>query len=146
MDEQKTAQSQIGDIGESIAQQVLGGSLSEDPYDMDRDIILEDGTNVEVKTQVRWRNKDVFTVNDTVTGHNIEKCLNVDRLIFVEPTSNGTFRILECTERKYGVSHPRGRKTYTFPAGDMKLLDEVCRPDLWSDFMKLTRTSPEFLT
>ncbi len=73
-----------GAITERLVLNHLGGTLSEDKYDEDKDIILKDGTFVEVKTQVRYKKENAFTIDQTPTNNNLHKCLKVDRLIFVE--------------------------------------------------------------
>lgn len=136
----------VGQIGELLVAQLLNGTLSEDKYDMYKDMVLEDGTHVEVKTQARWSAADAFTVYQSATDNNIKKCLSVDRLIFVEPSKHGTFRIFECTDRTFVTRYPRGNTAYTFPVSKMTLLAEITAPDLWVEVVNLIKTDISYLT
>lgn len=57
-----------------------GAALSWDPYDRQKDLILGDGTWVEIKAQKRHMLSDCFGINRS----QIEKCERVDELLFVE--------------------------------------------------------------
>jgi hypothetical protein len=72
-----TNQEKLGTIGEIYYQAIFGGLLSEYKYDGEKDLIQEDGTQVEIKTQSRLRGSNAFTVNKA-NKNNLNKCLYVD--------------------------------------------------------------------
>lgn len=75
----------LGNLGEEIVLDRLQRfsnrnniQLSYDPYDSEKDIVF-DGGIVEVKTQVPFISKKAFTIRP----NQLQKCLNVDHLLFV---------------------------------------------------------------
>jgi len=135
----------LGRLGEELVAKVLNGTLSHEKYDGEKDMVLGDGTYVEVKTQVRWKIPNCFTIDETVTNNNINKCLNVDRLIFVEPGLNNEIRIFEAVDRKYSIKKPRGKKTYCFGIDDMKLIATVTNKGLCEEMISLSKTDRSWL-
>lgn len=136
----------LGQLGENLVAELLNGTLSEDKYDDVKDMVLEDGTHVEVKTQARWSVKNCFTMDETYTGRNLQKCLEVDRLIFVEPGRNDIIRVYECHDRRYSLSNPRGKETYCFPVDKMDLLYEITDHDLCEEMIANCGTARQWLT
>jgi hypothetical protein len=138
----------IGQIGEQIVQNVYGGVLSEDKYDSVKDLVLDDGTLVEVKTQPRWQKENCFTL-DYNKKVNYNKCLNVDKLIFVEPTKSGFINIYEAPEKGsrhfYEKSVGRNKK-YCISISDCKLAHRLYLPEENSKLVELTRTPWRYLS
>ena len=109
---------QIGNIGENLAKSFFEwrGSevvLSEDQYDTTKDMVV-DGKNTEIKTQTIYRlfpcedgtKQAAFTVPishrnlSQVYTNQLNKCLTVDRLVFVSRpgTSNKFIRFYEAPD------------------------------------------------
>lgn len=135
----------LGRLGEELVAKVLKGTLSYEKYDGEKDMVFGDGTYVEVKTQPRWKNANCFTIDETVTNNNINKCLNVDRLIFVEPGLNDNIRIYECIDRTYAIKKPRGKETYCFSVDNMKLITTIVDKDLCNKMISLSNTDKAWL-
>src|ERR1035437_9950264 len=92
-----TEKNMMGDIGEALICANFGGRLSTNKYDQEKDlIIVATGEKVEVKTQVRYRLKAMMTVQP----NQLRKCLEVDRLMFVEYDDTDDVRIWECVRRE----------------------------------------------
>ena len=108
----------IGEIGESIVQELLGGTLSEDRHDMVKDLTLEDGTEVEVKTQARWVKENAFTISPGT--NNLKKCLAVDRLIFVEYGLGDSILVWEDNLRNYQMKRTPTGERAVFPRSQMR--------------------------
>lgn len=105
---------EIGAIGETVARKFFQHfdsevSMSTDQYDKEKDMIV-DGENVEIKTQTIYRlfpcedgiKRPAFTVPITsrsggVYTNQLNKCLTVDRLVFVARPNryDSTIRIYE---------------------------------------------------
>lgn len=113
---------EIGAIGEKIVHDFFlahGHSVvkSLDKFDQEKDLVVN-GVNVEVKTQTLYRGfqfphgrKPAFTIpilGDTKLHRNqLSKCMNVERLIFVQrPTSS------DPVIRLYEADHP-GKRSFT---------------------------------
>ena len=138
----------IGQIGEQIVQNVYGGSLSENKYDSIKDLVLDDGTYVEVKTQPRWQIENCFTL-DYYKKVNFNKCLKVDKLIFVEPTKSGYINIYEAPEKgnRFFYEKDVGKnKRYCIKVSDCKLVKRLYLPEENNELMNLTRTPIRFLS
>lgn len=146
--------SALGEIGEQLVSQLLSAIQSTDPWDSEKDLVGSDGRRIEVKTQnsvtMHTHTPEFgkyFTIHWAQPGQkhfkNFEKCLNVDRLIFVEyfpinkftglvynPQIHDVINIWECTERKEGTCrftaadsrYPTGRVMFAWPASRMTLL------------------------
>ena len=136
----------IGEIGEKHVIERLGGTLSEDKYDTEKDLTLPNGQKAEVKTQARWKTENSFTVDETYTNNNLRKCLNVEKLFFVEPGKNRTIRIYEALSREYRIKYPRNIETYLFSVNNMKLIDEVKDEEKWANLVSLIKTKMEWLS
>lgn len=141
----ETRKEKLGRLGEELVARILGGTLSENKYDDVKDMTLPDGTQVEVKTQARWVKQRAFTMDQTTTGRNLQKCLEVDRLIFVEPGARNQIRIFECIDRTYRVQRPRGKETYLFDINNMKLITTVIDADLCEEMISVLGTPRDWL-
>jgi len=137
----------MGELGEQLVALILGCTISEDQYDMRKDMIDSHGRTVEVKTQnrfdrSRWRLPSLFTI--CIDHYNqLPKCLKVDRLIFVEYDSSDYVRVWECTDRL-------DFETYTTKSGKhmagwsiqkMVLLHEVLNTELASTFRAVSNAA-----
>lgn len=141
-----TNQEKLGHLGEILVASTLGGIRSEDKYDTRKDMILEDGTEVEVKTQTRHPTNGTFTIN---LNHqtNFLKCMTVDRLIFVEYDSSDYIGIYECIDRvNYRMFttnptsyEPNGRQMAGWPISKMKLLRSVNSAELSTEMRRLSK-------
>jgi hypothetical protein len=138
----------LGKIGELIVNKYLGGILSNDKYDAKKDITLQDGTLVEVKTQPRYVKRNCFTIEDTKAGNQLQKCINVHRLFFVEPGKNHKIRIYECIDRTYFVDYVhRGnylQKVFCFDVNKMILHKEYVHVEQCTKITELTKTDPKW--
>lgn len=131
----------LGKIGEDLFARLEYCILSEDVFDSVKDGIDINGKTVEIKTQYRYHGKNLFSIRaDKETNFN--KCMNVDRLIFIEYTTDDTINVFECTDRK---NYVRYRTSYNVPmvgwnVDNMKKLYTVNDKDL-SDEMKKASSS-----
>jgi hypothetical protein len=100
---------------------------------MSKDMVDAQGNNVEVKTQNRYRAKNSFTVSMDHKNQ-LPKCLNVDRLIFVEYGNTNTINVWECTKpRSYQTSTTRdGRSIALFKINNMHRIAQISAPHLAS--------------
>jgi len=135
---------QIGAIGESIVQNLLGGTLSEDKYDMDKDLTLDDGTQVEIKTQNRWVKDNSFSLN-TLHFNQLPKCVSVDRLIWVEYGANNYINIYEDTKREYTIKKAGYRDAAAFPIAGMTLLARLHLPEEAEQLRQLSGADTRWL-
>ena len=138
-----TNKEKLGKIGETLVSKLLNATLSENKYDTVKDMVELDGTNVEVKTQNRHP-RGFFTIN-VEHKTNMNKCLTVDRLIFVEYDSTNTIKIFECTDRSYEfiqtkptLREPMGRIMAGFPISKMTLLKSIDDSNLASEMRSLS--------
>lgn len=74
----------LGDIGENICLKYLSLEglepiLSENRFDIEKDIILKDGRLVEVKTQPAYWSTNIVSIKE----NQLKKCLECDILLFV---------------------------------------------------------------
>ncbi|MFW9601036.1 MAG: hypothetical protein ACMV1B_01815 [Prevotella sp.] len=131
----------IGTLGEVWYQALFGGTLSEDRYDSTRDLTQSDGCSVEIKTQQRWRKRGAFTVQCSHTA-NLHKCMNVDRLIFIEYSTGPDILIWECTDRSsaYAATTAKGKTMICWPINRMRLLRTEYNPKLAELFRKFSNT------
>lgn len=137
----------LGKLGERFVASVFNGRLSEDWFDPEKDLILEDGTTVEVKTQVRYRKKNAFTVYQTPTNNNLRKCLTVDKLLFVEPCYYGVIRIYELPKGKrfFETEVVNGHERYLFPIENMNLIYEEFNEELYNEMVSLTKSDLQYM-
>lgn len=126
MNLQNNKKHKLGKIGEKLVADLFNLKESVDPFDVECDLRDDQGKTYEVKTQVRHPFKGCFTVN---TAHmtNLQKCLNVDHLIFVEYNTDDVIRIWECTNREIDdIFKTRdGRTMAGWKINKMKLLKEL---------------------
>ena len=123
-----TNKEKIGYYGERVVASLLNGRLSKDPYDRKKDMVIQiDNKNGEVKTQIRYKNEKAFTVNMSQTNQ-LKKCIEVDRLFFVEYGTSGYVRVYECIDRSYRIVYGGGRQMAAFDIGKMKLIYDKKTP------------------
>jgi hypothetical protein len=138
----------IGEIGENIVKDILGGTLSQDKYDSEKDLILNDGTLVEIKTQPRWQKYQCFTL-DGYNEINLIKCLTVDRLIFVEPTLSGKILIFEAPEksqRNFYTKYAGNNKRFCLDVNTCKIIHVYEDKELNEILVELSQTPIKFIT
>lgn len=121
----KCNKEKLGEIGERIFScRVPGVNFSTDKYDRVKDLEL-DGKTFEVKTQIRFKNENCFTVKPS----QIKKCENVDFLIFVEFDTTDYIKIWHCDHTR---SHEQIITSHGITRGyvceKMKIIDEVYWP------------------
>lgn len=141
----KTNEEKLGKLGEDLVAGLLSAELSENKFDSVKDMTEADGTKVEVKTQNRHPNGS-FTVN-AMHVTNLNKCLSVDRLIFVEYDETEFIKVYECTDRKYRLINtkptryePEGRIMVCWPINKMKQLAEIHNPELAAEMRSLSNS------
>jgi hypothetical protein len=111
----------LGDIGEVWYHAHFGGTPSTDKYDSVKDHTDEDGTQVEIKTQSRHP-YGCFTVN-TAYKNQLKKCLEVDKLIFIEYSLSDTIIVYECVDRTYHTTiTSKGLRMACWPIEDMVII------------------------
>lgn len=131
----------LGDIGEKIAARLENAIASTDRYDTVKDLIDGQGKLIEVKTQNRHPSMGVFSIGaDKQT--NREKCMNVDRLIFVEYDSSPEIKIWECGPRQNFIRYRTNsmKNMIGWPISEMTLLHTVNSPDLASRMRDLSQS------
>ena len=94
MQKQQTNKEIMGRLGEECLAARYDLVLSDDKYDMEKDAKDADGLNVEIKTQNRHP-AGFFTVNMKHTNQ-VTKCMEVDRLMFLEYDNSDTLKVWEC--------------------------------------------------
>ena len=146
-----------GEIGEQLVHWLLGGTRNAeaDAFNSDLDQLDANGKTVEIKTQNRYgpkqykgRELNGFSVHKpSCTGKyvtNFDKCMRVDRLIFVEYFPVQTWReekfdtkihdrlnIWECMDRNDIFSYiANGREMVAWQIDSMKLLHTEHNPEL----------------
>lgn len=126
-----TNQEILGTIGEIYYQALFGGLLSDYKFDNEKDLVQTDGKSVEIKVQSRYRHSNAFTVNKA-NKTNLNKCLYVDRLIFIEYSLSDIINVWECTDRKsiFSSTMNDGRIMACWPIDKMVLLKKVKHPKL----------------
>jgi hypothetical protein len=75
-------------------------------------------------------------------NQNIRKCLNVDKLIFVEPGLNFEIRVFECLDR----TTLEDDKRFLFPVKNMNLIRTITDETLNTIMIKLSKTDNKYLT
>jgi len=98
-----TNRRKLGELGEAFFCLLEQCQRSSDPYDSEKDAVDANGKTVEIKTQARYSYKNMFTVRAKST--NLNKCMNVDRLIFVEFDQTDTIGVFECIDRSKFVQY-----------------------------------------
>jgi hypothetical protein len=121
----------LGDIGEKIVAHLENAIVSTDRYDIVKDLTDDQGKQIEVKTQNRHPSMGVFSIGaDKQT--NREKCMNVDRLIFVEYDSGPDIKVWECGPRENAMRYRTNsmKNMIGWPISEMTLLHTVNSPEL----------------
>lgn len=143
----------LGKIGEKLIAKYFNIPENVDHYDKAKDLIMYDGKTIEVKTQNRYPQKNVFSFRAPSPGddsrtalnglNNVLKCMSVDRLIFVEYDNSDIIRAYECVDRKtyilYTTSKPLNM--IGFPIGKMQLLFEFEDASLAKEMRSLSQSS-----
>ena len=138
---------ELGRLGERFVAHVMNVTLSEDKYDIKKDGILPDGSEIEIKTQNRHPTKDMFTISSVYNGSlgltNIIKCFSVDNLVFVEYNSTDYIKIWLCTNRKkYDIFVTKsGKEMIGFPISEMTLLHDHYDPELATKMRSLSKST-----
>jgi hypothetical protein len=128
-----------GNLGEKLVAKYfrdLGHSVEEslDLLDRKKDMMIDDET-CEIKTQTPWYQQKAFSVK----WNQIEKCSNVDKLIFVETPSRDN-PCVKIYEYKKENRNPRmmvtrdNRKMYLFPISEGNLLTTITDPMIIDQF------------
>lgn len=126
-----TDKHRLGDIGEKIVAHLENAIISTDRYDTIKDLTDSQGKQIEVKTQNRHPSMGVFSIGaDQETNRN--KCMNVDRLVFVEYDSGPTIKVWECGPRKNVIRYRTNsmKNMIGWPISEMTLLHTVNSPEL----------------
>lgn len=133
--------SKLGDLGERIAAQALNATRNDNWWDPNGDMTLnESGEETEVKTQRRDIYRNMFTVN-TMHSNQVEKCVNVERLFFVEYDESNTVKIWECTDRRFTIYETRdGRLMAGWPVSKMTLVREIEDASLAKEMRSLSQS------
>jgi hypothetical protein len=133
--------SKLGDLGERIAAQALNATRNDNWWDPNGDMTLnESGDESEVKTQRRDIYRNMFTVN-TMHANQVEKCVKVARLFFVEYDETDVVKIWECTDRKYSIFETRdGRLMAGWPVNKMNLVREIDDVSLAKEMRSLSQS------
>ena len=132
----------LGYIGECLVAKYFGATLSADRFDSEKDMILPDGSSAEVKTQIRYRQLGAFTVKADKST-NLNKCLKVDRLFFVEFDWSDKIQIWDCVDRSYYKTNTSHGEMICWPIDKMNLLHVKTSSKLAHEMRKLSN-SKEF--
>lgn len=135
-----TNKEKLGKLGEELVAKLFNGTLSTNKYDMKKDLVLnESNANVEVKTQNRDKYRNMFTVN-TMHKNQVEKCVSVDRLFFVEYDTD-SIKIWECVDRTYTIFETRDHRLMAgWDIKKMNLLHEVDDLELVNTMKSLSQS------
>ena len=135
-----TNKHKLGEIGEKLVAYLENAIISEDRFDIVKDLIDANGQQIEVKTQNRHPGMNVFSIQaDKQTTR--DKCMNVDRLIFVEYDSTPKIKVWECGSRKDFVRYRTNAMTNMlgWPISQMNLLHEVNSNELATKMRSLSQ-------
>lgn len=99
----------LGALGEDLFCLLEKCTQSIDPYDSEKDAVDANGKTVEIKTQARYSYKNMFTIRAKTT--NLNKCMKVDRLIFIEFDNTDTIGVFECIDRSKFVKYTTSNGT-----------------------------------
>lgn len=133
---------ELGRLGEELVFKYCGVVGSSDAYDSEKDGTDNNGQTVEVKTQMRYVQRDLFSIRaDKAT--NLNKCMNADRLIFVEYGHGDVIRIYECTDRQKHTRYTMNNGTHMlgWNVSDMSLLYIIYDIDLAKRMRGLSRSN-----
>lgn len=137
----------LGEKGELEIAAFLGATRTSDWYDPIKDMISIEGKTIEVKCQSRLYYNDTFTIRaDKQT--NLRKCLDVDRLIFLEYGIDPGRQNFYDWIRYYEVVDRHDFSIFTNSAGimlgwraaSMSLLHEYYDPVVAAEYRKLSST------
>ena len=137
MDEPLTNSHVLGFIGECLVAKYLGAIPSTDQFDSEKDLTLPDGSTIEVKTQNRFRKLNAFTVKADKST-NLNKCLSVDKLLFVEFDWGDTIQIWDCVDRNYYTTKTSQGEMACWPIEKMNLLHVHTSSKLAYEMRKLS--------
>lgn len=130
----------LGLLGELVVLKAFGGRLSDDTYDDNKDIILPDGQHCEVKTQERFWMKNAFSVRADRQS-NLNKCLNVDKLYFVEYDFSDTIKIWDCEDRAYFTTRTSRGEMVCWPIDKMNLIYSYNSPKISTEMRRLSSST-----
>jgi hypothetical protein len=136
-----TNKEKLGKLGEELVAKLFNGTLSSNKYDMKKDLVLnESNTNVEVKTQNRDKYRNMFTVN-IMHKNQVQKCVSVDRLFFVEYDTSENIKIWECLDRTYKIFETRdGRLMAGWDINKMKILADFRDEELTKEMKSFSQS------
>ena len=101
------------------------------------------GKHVEIKTQNRHP-RGYFTVDITEGNmHQVNKCVNVDRLIFIEYDATNDIKIWECTNREWKEINVRNGTRAGWGIRHMTLLLTIGNEEI-ANQMKELSSAAEF--
>ena len=164
------SQEKLGNVGEKLVASILEHhfkqvvEMSENQFDAEKDL-LADGIRVEVKTQTpfyKFKKRNMSTgsqhdldnfephftisINGTDARNQLSKCMNVERLIFVQnpvgqKEGDEKIRVFEAPpigQRIFTIKHVKSRNEYVagFPMNKMKLLYVVDNKAVFNAFKK----------
>lgn len=131
----------LGQLGELVVAHLERGVLSNNPFDSTKDMTDINDNDIEVKTQNRWTRLDCFTI-PLDKEINFNKCMSVNRLIFVEYDHTDYLQVWECTDRDNYFTEPtKNGKRVCWPINKMKLLHKIKTPDLTTKMRQLSQAS-----
>ena len=136
-----TNRRKLGALGEDLFCLLEHCVKSSDPFDSVKDMVDSNGKNVEVKTQARYSSKNLFTIRaDKAT--NLNKCMTVDRLIFIEFDQSDTIGVFECVNRAKFVQYTtlNGTPMLGWPIHSMLQLHSIKDKKL-AEWMRALSTS-----
>ena len=136
-----TNRRKLGALGEDLFCLLEQCVKSSDPFDSVKDMVDSNGKNVEVKTQARYSSKNLFTIRaDKAT--NLNKCMTVDRLIFIEFDQSDTIGVFECVDRSKFVQYTtlNGTRMLGWPIDTMLQLHSIKDKKL-AEWMRALSTS-----
>ena len=106
----KANNEKLGDLGVEVAADQYGADIFPDRFDIRGDMMIRETNEIaEVKTEMRFHQMDVFSI-PLDNRINFEKCMNVDRLIFVEvPLYDNIVRMWESLKhlRREGTTYSK---------------------------------------
>jgi|GEM_PF-5936385 len=130
----------LGLLGELIVLKVFGGRLSDDAFDDDKDLVLPDGYHCEVKTQERFWMKNAFSVRADKQS-NLNKCLTVDKLYFVEYDFSENIKIWDCVDRTYFTTTTSRGRMVCWPIDKMNLIHSYNSPKISTEMRRLSNST-----
>ena len=134
-----------GDLGERLVAKYfrsrgLHVEESIDLFDQKKDMVIDEKHTCEVKTQQLWHKEDAFTIKPG----QVEKCMSVDILVFVETPSkyNGNkvnlYFFPKGKRRTRSLRTRDGRTMHLFQREDAELLQTIDDPIVVDQFNRYT--------